>query len=778
MLMTNRGRKKDSGGIRSLLLEGDRFDLQHTARRSHYTAAAEFLLTKNFPLAPSRELTVPIQHFFPRVGRMEPLILSSTDSLCAPENMPTISVSVSVAPQSLLQPSNELYAASLFSAKNFLDPLASSISRFQTHRLKVNTKKRKRSAGSKRSVEDVLRLRSLYVDGFAVAQIWEQAMRIVDATREEIQRDFPVITAIFQPARSPHKNGPLLHGNDRSTARIERSDVMAAPEDTPLQSIVKAMSSSESESENEDQQDSRAESDLSDIAVSAMATEDEEPFSDEGEQESYVQDPFGLNDGFFSIDDFNKQTEYFERQDTAGTPDDNEASDEEIDWHTDPSAHGKLSVIGEEKNTRKGPQHDDDQASMISEDERMLGDINPNGYTEDDEISDPDVATTWLDTNDIKYADFFAPPPRKSSIKKTRQLPKTQPPTTDFEDNLERAIADVRRDLFEDHVSDEDVEFDRPMFPDDRTGPSSHEKQRARIADEIRRLEAANVAKKEWMLAGEAKAVERPLNSLIENDLDFERIGKPVPVVTNETSEEIEQLVKRRILAKEFDEVIRRLPASLSGDEVHRGRPEVDEIRPQQSLAELYEADHLRANDPGYVDQKDQKLRREHAEISQLWKEISSQLDSLSNWHYKPKVPQPNISTVADIATITMEEARPTTGGLVGGQGTLAPQEIYNPANSAGFGGEIVLKSGASVARHEMTREEKIRTRRRQRQMIKKTTAAPGKSQNGSVEERKRLIGELKKGGVKVLGDKGQLETIDGQMASASGRSQGDKLKL
>jgi U3 small nucleolar RNA-associated protein MPP10 len=36
--------------------------------------------------------------------------------------------------------------------------------------------------------------------------------------------------------------------------------------------------------------------------------------------------------------------------------------------------------------------------------------------------------------------------------------------------------------------------------------------------------------------------------------LDFERAGKPVPIVGEETREEIDALIKRRILAEEFDE--------------------------------------------------------------------------------------------------------------------------------------------------------------------------------------------------------------------------------
>ena len=55
---------------------------------------------------------------------------------------------------------------------------------------------------------------------------------------------------------------------------------------------------------------------------------------------------------------------------------------------------------------------------------------------------------------------------------------------------------------------------------------------------------------------------------------------------------------------------MRRLPDSLKQHDITRGRVEVDQTKPQQSLAELYENDHLRATDPSYVDPKNEKLKK------------------------------------------------------------------------------------------------------------------------------------------------------------------------
>ena len=526
-----------------------------------------------------------------------------------------------------------------------------------------------------------------------------------------------------------------------------------------------------------------------------LALEDEEGLSDDMEggevlqgepQEIFVPDKHGLNDGFFSIDEFNKQSEFLEQQDARGDPSDGAASDEEdIDWDADPMAQTSGRSNAQEPGDDGAEAEEDDDEE--EEDGPTFGNADLNAPdTDDEDLNGSDVDAPVEDmggmnnTNDIKYADFFAPPPRKAAKStRMRALPKTQPlpsARSDPQDGteLERTMSTVRRDLFEDDLSaNEDSEPQSDIDPGDpRSRRSNHEKRQAKLAEEIRRLEAASVAKREWTLSGEARAADRPMNSLLEEDLDFERTGKPIPVITNEVSEDIEALIKRRILAREFDEVIKRRPDSLNGPSANarRGRFELDDTKPQQSLAEMYEADHLKAVDPeSYVDKRDEKLKREHAEIERLWKDISGKLDALSSWHYKPKPPQASINVVADVPTISMEDARPSAGGDVGGVSMLAPQEVYKPGEEGAAGkGEVVLKSGVPVQRGEMSREEKVRRRRREKERIKKAggvvDAKGGKEGQGrKAKEKKVVVSELKKGGVRVIGKKGEIRDVEGK---------------
>src|SRR5690606_14131638 len=138
-----------------------------------------------------------------------------------------------------------------------------------------------------------------------------------------------------------------------------------------------------------------------------------------------------------------------------------------------------------------------------------------------------------LSANDIFYDDFFAPPKKKKkpgSSKKRQSLPE---PSRPDDAEVERAENDVRRDLFDDlsERSDSEDALSDVSAGDPKSRRSAHERRQAKLAEEIRRLEAELVAKRAWTLSGEAAAADRPVNSLLEEDLDFEHAGKPVPVV-------------------------------------------------------------------------------------------------------------------------------------------------------------------------------------------------------------------------------------------------------
>ena len=753
-------------------------------------------------------------------GAGEALVLSTIDS----------------SPYAFLQPTSQLQQASLSLAKRYIDPLAISISQLQQDKLAHARRKRKRGEADPYEPSKILRLKELHVDGFQIDQIWAQAKRALDVARLEIERSLDDILPIT--FRADSRNGVVQNGSrgDGGSSSDESQDDFAEGLNDPQLEDLDVNNFSDLDGAEDVQPESGIE-DVEDMVEEGMSEiEDEGALEEEEEDELgrssdseerprdvFVADKNGLNDGFFSIDDFNRQAQFLEQQDARGE-DDGAASDEEdIDWATDPSSMPLPSTRDGEK--PRSPEASDEEEE---EDGPTFGNADLNGHDDSDmdDLEGDEMPMDGLgmisNTNDIKYGDFFAPPARKlTKSERRRALPKTQPPPREeTEDDIQRTISAVRRDIFEDDLTASEGEASDTNGGN--ANQSSHQKRQAALTAEIRRLEAAALTKRDWQLSGEARASERPLNSLLEEDLDFERVGKPVPVITQEVSEDIESLIKRRILARDFDEVIRRRPGSLQTptstqqQQQRRGLLDSDRLsssKPDKSLAEIYEDDHLRATDPsGHPDPQDKKLQAEQAAITTLWNEISHQLDALTSLHFRPKPPQVDINVVSDVPAIRMEDARPAgVEGLNSTTGTasrLAPQEIYrvgehddeeNKTQAALSNGQrndrerteqqqVRTRGGLPIGKEEMTREEKKRRRRRKKERIRKAGGQPstlngarhkaakgkgdneagGGAANGKSEKAQQnedVVRDLKKGGVKVIGKKGEVRDIEGRKA-------------
>ncbi|KAF5587148.1 u3 small nucleolar RNA-associated MPP10 [Fusarium pseudocircinatum] len=682
-----------------------------------------------------------------------------------------------------LQPTASIPTDSLNLVKHTLEGFASQVGDEQQERLKENRKRKRSTANS----EDVLKMRKVYIDGFETGQVWQQAKRIIGGVLKYSQEAL----AELEERKEVAVNGTDASGSKTLEFGEDGFEVDSDDEDESDQDVSDDDEEQLSVDEaQEDGQDDDWEDDEEEIEEGRddYQEDDEEDGGVDGPVEEYEEDPDGLNDGFFSLDDFNRQSQYFEEQDAKGDPYTDQASDdEEINWDADPLAP---PITGSKSKKAAKQPVSEDEDDDDEEDGPTFGDMAldaPEGDSEDEamDMDEPvDDDDNGLNANDVYYKDFFAPPRRKSNGGKPKKSVKFQPEQPNDAD-IERAMADVRRDLFDDESEQEDSDdaLSDVSAGDPKSRRSAHERRQAKLAEEIRKLEAASVAKREWTLSGEAAAVDRPVNSLLEQDLDFEHVGKPVPVITPEVSESIEDLIKRRILAQEFDEVIRRRPdteGAAAG--TRRGLVELDDTKATKGLAEIYEEEHVKNTNPDtYVSQSDEKLQREEKEVEAMWKDVSARLDALSSWHYKPKPTAPSLSVVADVATVAMEDAQPTTAqGVTGESSRMAPQEVYKAgATDNAANGEVVTKAGLPVARQEMSREDKARRRRREKERVRKAGGVDGeKVVSKRAKMQRDTIAELKKGGVKVINRKGEITDVDGQKAKTAKVASSGNFKL
>lgn len=276
---------------------------------------------------------------------------------------------------------------------------------------------------------------------------------------------------------------------------------------------------------------------------------------------------------------------------------------------------------------------------------------------------------------------------------------------------------------------------------------TAHEQRMAALRQEIAELESENVTKKSWTLMGEAGSRARPQNSLLEEDLEFDRVMKAVPIITEEIVQSLEETIKARILENRFDDVVRLRP--LEDKPFLPSRLlELQDTKSTQSLAQIYENDYIDSAGAEAADDRDGKLKKEHDAIEALWEKICGKLDALCNAHFTPKQPKAVISAIANVSTTTLESALPTTKSSAT---MLAPEEVFLPSSSE------------PRARSELTPTEKRSLRGKERKMKKKQRDALNTSVDkfaraksiGGVKRQKRAALEsvVKRGkGVTVVG--------------------------
>lgn len=386
------------------------------------------------------------------------------------------------------------------------------------------------------------------------------------------------------------------------------------------------------------------------------------------------------------------------------------------------------------------------------------------------------------------YDGFFDKPGHKRSKPKRKKSAKKE----------EEEVSELEEDEYEDAVEGAmlDLFADEPEEVPEKEKKSTYERQQDKLRAEIANLEAELVAEKKWTMKGEVRSRDRPADSLLDDEeapsLEFDRTSKPVPVITDEVTESIEDLIKRRIRNDEFDDLPKRLITDISRYS-QKKKVEVSEEKSAKSLAEIYE-DEYHGVDP--EEKISEEVQQAHDEITDLFTTLNYKLDSLCLAHY---IPKPHEFKTIDIkvtdgaASINMEDAQPLH---VSDETTLAPQEIYKigddkpKADGARGVKEVQLKSGLSYSKDELSTEDKQRLRRSKKRAKSKHMKEVNElkearqKQNPEGGDRKRqkvgdALGDLAKAkNVTVIDKKGQMRDVKGQLKKDKGPQSGSDFRL
>ncbi|KAI5898329.1 Mpp10 protein [Schizophyllum commune H4-8] len=278
---------------------------------------------------------------------------------------------------------------------------------------------------------------------------------------------------------------------------------------------------------------------------------------------------------------------------------------------------------------------------------------------------------------------------------------------------------------------------------------TAHERRMAALREQIAELEQENVGEKDWVLMGEVDSRKRPQNSLLEEDLEFERLSKAIPVETEEVIKSLEERIKARILANDFDDVVRIRPVDDKPFLPSRFF-ELRDKKSEQGLAEIYEDEYLAAQSGVGTDDRDGKLKKEHDELDKMWEGICYKLDALSNAHFTPKQPKASISTISNMPTASLESALPTA---VSTTSMLAPQEIHAPKPS-----DLRARTELTPAEKRALHNKERKAKRKMRDTLEKSVDkfARMKGAKGTRKQKEEALRSVVKSGkgVTVVGKK------------------------
>ncbi|GAA5923512.1 rRNA-processing protein MPP10 [Sporobolomyces koalae] len=318
-------------------------------------------------------------------------------------------------------------------------------------------------------------------------------------------------------------------------------------------------------------------------------------------------------------------------------------------------------------------------------------------------------------------------------------------------DEGQEAIQRFKSELFDDEDEEREDSKSKNL--------SKYERRLLALSDQIAALEQQNIGPKDWATLGEAQSRDRPTNSLLDEDLEFERMGKSAPVVTEETTKGIEDLIKQRILDNNFDDVERRRAVDPNAFLPSRYL-ELQDTQSQKSLAEIYAEDYEKSKEKEegrkVTNELDKDLEKRHQEIEDLFEELAGKLDALSNARFTPKAPKATIETVSNLPSISMESALPTTNSA---STLLAPEEVYTASQQL----TASDKSTLTPAQKKALRQKERTERKSVHEKVDRIKDAKLKKRGIKGEKeraREQLVGTK---GVTVIGKGGKEEKATGK---------------
>ncbi|RXN04177.1 U3 small nucleolar ribonucleo MPP10-like protein [Labeo rohita] len=391
-------------------------------------------------------------------------------------------------------------------------------------------------------------------------------------------------------------------------------------------------------------------------------------------------------------------------------------------------------------------------------------------------------------SRNMKYKDFFDPvdgEPEQMDPDEEKEPDSNDDYEGEDDDELEEEDEEDMNeedfDMEEDDMSDRGRNDSRKVtfdLPDDSEGEdvqdilggkaknvpkpeskSSFEKRQEKMAQKIEELENAALSEKPWQLTGEVTAQTRPENSMLEEDVAFDQASRTAPAITEETTLQLEDIIKQRIKDQVWDDVVRKEKPKEEMFE-YKKRLTLDHEKSKLSLAEVYEQEYIKQTQ----EKKEEEENPAHVEIQKLMDTLFLKLDALSNFHFTPKPHIPEVKVVSNLPSITMEEVAPVNASAAT---LLAPEEIKEK-NKAGdiLGNTEKTTTDKKRERRKKKKLKRLKIQEREKRQKLKEAMKGGDMKKKSKTEVEQTLKKLTKGGkAKILTNDGMDKALRSSQA-------------
>ncbi|NXJ76135.1 MPP10 protein, partial [Trogon melanurus] len=398
----------------------------------------------------------------------------------------------------------------------------------------------------------------------------------------------------------------------------------------------------------------------------------------------------------------------------------------------------------------------------------------------DDEEEEDEEAKPMRSSRDLTYDDFFDPADDSDDLvanhveddgeeeADSAVEEQNEDSMSEVEDMNEimtenmgsrEASKKVTFSLPDDSETDDDADLQLKKGTDPSEIKSSFEKRQEKMRKKIENLEEELLEEKPWQLKGEVTGQKRPENSLLEETVLFDHAVRMAPVITEETTFQLEDIIKQRILDEAWDDVVPKEKPKEDASE-YKKRITLDHEKSKLSLAEIYEQEYMKL----HQQKTEEEENPEHKEIREMMDSLFLKLDALCNFHFTPKPPVPEVKIVSNLPAISMEEVAPVA---VSDAALLAPEEIKEK-NKAGDVKADAEKTPTDKKRERRKKKLRKRMKRREKEKRQKLLEKM-KPEQSTILSKKAAAAKIKKltkeGKASLLKDEGKDKVLKSSQA-------------